>query len=124
MNFRAVVVVGNQAGEAGFGIGKAQEVPEAIRKATERAHRNRIRISLHGTTIPFAVQAKFSASKILLKPAVRGHGMVVGKTMRAFLEVLGVQDIVGKCLGSTNAINVLHATVKALQHFTCEGVEE
>jgi len=118
MNFRALVVTGNQKGEAGFGLGKAQEVPEAIRKATERARKNRIRVPLKGTTIPFAVWAKFSASKILLKPAVRGHGMVVGKTMRAFLEVLGVQDIVGKCLGSTNAVNVLNATVKALQQFT------
>ncbi|MGB9643031.1 MAG: ribosomal protein S5 [Candidatus Ratteibacteria bacterium] len=115
LKFRAVIVCGNQKGEGGFGVGKASEVPEAIRKGRERAYRNRIAISLNGSTIASAVEAKYDASCVILKPASKGHGLVAGKTMRAFLEVMGVRDAVCKVIGSTNTINVLNATYKALK---------
>jgi len=114
LNFRALVVVGNKNGKVGFGIGKAAEVPEAIRKSIEKAKKNMITIPISETTIPFDVSAKFGASQVILKPASKGHGMVAGKTMRAFLEVAGISDITSKCLGSTNPLNVINATVKAL----------
>jgi small subunit ribosomal protein S5 len=114
LNFRALVVVGDGQGKAGFGLGKAGEVPEAIRKATERAKKNMITVLLKETTIPYDVEAKSGASYVILKPAVRGHGMVAGRTMRAFFEVCGITDITCKCLGSTNPLNVIDATVKAL----------
>ncbi|MCM8814865.1 MAG: 30S ribosomal protein S5 [Candidatus Omnitrophica bacterium] len=115
LKFRAIVVCGNQKGEAGFGVGKASEVPEAIRKAREKANKNRISISLKGSTISAAVDAKYDASRVILKPATKGHGLVAGKTMRAFLEVFGVRDAVCKVIGSTSAINVLNATYRALK---------
>lgn len=115
LKFRAVVVCGNQKGQGGFGIGKASEVPEAIRKGRERANRNMISISLNGSTISGIVDAKYDASRVILKPAPKGHGLVAGKTMRAFLEVLGVRDAVCKVIGSTSTINVLNATYKALK---------
>lgn len=89
MKFRAIVVLGDGNGHAGFGVGKALEVPEAIRKATEKANKSKITVQLKETTIPHEISAKFNASRIILKPAVRGHGMVVGKTMRAFLRSSG-----------------------------------
>ncbi len=115
LKFRAIIVCGNQNGEGGFGVGKASEVPEAIRKAREKANKNRIHVSLKGTTIANSVDAKYDASHVILKPAPRGHGLVAGKTMRAFLEVFGIRDAVCKVIGSTNAINVLNATYKALK---------
>jgi len=115
LKFRAVVVCGNQKGEGGFGIGKASEVPEAIRKAREKANKNRISISLKGTTISGIVEGKYDASHVILKPAPKGHGLVAGKTMRAFLEVLGVRDAVCKVIGSTSTINVLNATYNVLK---------
>jgi len=126
LNFRALVVVGDGKGKAGFGIGKAGEVPEAIRKGAEKARKNMITIPLKGTTIPHSVEAKAGASKVILKPASKGHGMVVGKTMRAFLQVAGIYDVTAKCLGSTNPINVINATVKALSKLksTKELVDE
>jgi small subunit ribosomal protein S5 len=114
LNFRALVVVGDGQGRAGFGLGKAGEVPEAIRKATEKAKKEMITIPLKETTIPYDVKAKSGASYVILKPAVKGHGMVAGRTMRAFFEVSGISDITCKCLGSTNPLNVINATVKAL----------
>ncbi|MCK9265709.1 30S ribosomal protein S5 [bacterium] len=114
LNFRALVVVGDKNGQAGFGIGKANEVPEAIRKAIEKAKKSMITVPINETTIPFDVSAKYGASRVILKPASKGHGMVAGKTMRAFLEVAGINDITSKCLGSTNPVNVIGATVKAL----------
>lgn len=115
LNFRAVVVVGDGKGKCGFGVGKAGEVPEAIRKAVEKARRSMIEVPLVGTTIPHDVRAKFGASRVILKPAVKGHGMVAGRTMRALFEVAGIRDITSKCLGSTNPLNVLNATIKALK---------
>ncbi|MBN1444759.1 MAG: 30S ribosomal protein S5 [Candidatus Omnitrophica bacterium] len=114
LNFRALVVVGDGKGNAGFGTGKAGEVPEAIRKAIDRAKKDMINIPLKETTIPYDVTAKYGASTVVLKPAVKGHGMVAGKTMRAFFEASGITDITCKCLGSTNPLNVMNATVKAL----------
>ncbi|MCM8830545.1 MAG: 30S ribosomal protein S5 [Candidatus Omnitrophica bacterium] len=114
LNFRALVVVGNGKGKVGFGIGKASEVPEAIRKATEQARKNMITVPIIETTIPYDIEAKFGASRVIIKPAVRGHGMVAGRAMRAIFEVCGIPDITCKTLGSTNPLNVVNATVKAL----------
>ncbi|MCM8777451.1 MAG: 30S ribosomal protein S5 [Candidatus Omnitrophica bacterium] len=114
LNFRALVVVGDGKGTAGFGTGKAAEVPEAIRKATQQARKNMITIPVKETTIPHEVHAKFGASRVIIKPAVRGHGMVAGRAMRAFFEVCGIADITCKSYGSTNPLNVINATVKAL----------
>ncbi|HOL67088.1 MAG TPA: 30S ribosomal protein S5 [bacterium] len=114
LNFRALVVVGDGCGRAGFGIGKATEVPEAIRKATEKAKKSMIKIPMQETTIPYPVQAKFGPTRVILKPAARGHGLVRGSAMRSFVETAGVRDITGKCLGSTNPVNVIQATVKAV----------
>ena len=83
-----------------------------------------IEVPLKGTTIPHDVESKFGPSKVILKPATRGHGMVAGKTMRAFLDVCGIKDITCKCLGSTNCINVLHATLKALKKIKVKGEED
>lgn len=124
LNFRALVVVGDGKGKAGFGLGKAGEVPEAIRKAIEKAKKSMITIPLKETTIPYDVKAKSGASYVVLKPAVRGHGMVAGRTMRAFFEVCGIADITCKCLGSTNPLNVIDATVKALSKLRDAGVVE
>ncbi|MCM8807257.1 MAG: 30S ribosomal protein S5 [Candidatus Omnitrophica bacterium] len=124
LSFRAVVVVGNGKGKAGFGVGKANEVPEAIRKGIEQARKNMIEVPLKGSTIPHSVESKFGASKVILKPASKGHGMVAGRTIRAFLDVCGIRDIICKCLGSTNPINVLNATVKALQKIKVKGEED
>jgi len=114
LNFRAVVVAGDGKGRAGFGIGKAAEVPEAIRKAIEKARKNMITVPIVDTTIPHEVEAKFGATRVVIKPASRGHGMVAGRAMRAFFEVCGISDITCKTLGSTNPLNVINATVKAL----------
>jgi len=124
LNFRAIVVVGNGKGKCGYGVGKAGEVPEAIRKGVEKARRGMIEIPLSGTTIPHDVRAKSGASRVILKPAVRGHGMVAGRTMRAFFEVAGIKDITSKCIGSTNALNVLSATIKALSILKKKEEEE
>ncbi len=114
LNFRAVVVVGDGKGKCGYGIGKAVEVPDAIKKGVDKARKNMIEIPIVNTTIPHDVTAKSSSSIVILKPAVKGHGMVAGRTMRAIFEVIGIKDITSKCLGSTNALNVLSATIKAL----------
>ncbi len=124
LNFRALVVVGNGQGRAGFGLGKAGEVPEAIRKATEKAKKDMISVPLKETTIPYDVEAKSGASYVMLKPATKGHGMVAGRTMRAFFEVCGIRDITSKCLGSTNPLNVINATVKALSKLRDVGGDE
>ncbi|MCM8769364.1 MAG: 30S ribosomal protein S5 [Candidatus Omnitrophica bacterium] len=121
LNFRALVVVGDGSGRAGFGIGKAAEVPEAIRKATEKAKRSMVTIPMQEATIPHLVQAKFGPTRVILKPASPGHGLVVGSTMRAFFEAAGVRDITGKCLGSTNPVNVIQATLKAVVKLKSSG---
>jgi small subunit ribosomal protein S5 len=113
--FRAVVVVGDQKGRVGVGVGKAREVPDAIRKASDRARKGMVVIPLLGSTIPHAVQADFGAGQVLLKPASPGTGVIAGGGVRAVVEACGVSDILSKSLGSDNILNVVQATFAALQ---------
>jgi small subunit ribosomal protein S5 len=114
-SFSAVVVVGDGAGHVGAGLGKAGEVPEAIRKGVEDAKKNLIRIPMVGTTIPHEVNVEFSASRVMLKPASQGTGVIAGGSVRAVLEAAGVRDILSKVYGSTNPVNVSRATIEALR---------
>lgn len=113
--FRAVVVVGDQKGRVGVGVGKAREVPDAIRKASDRARKAMVAIPLLGTTIPHQVQEDFGAGKVMLKPASPGTGVIAGGGVRAVVEAAGVKDILSKSLGSDNILNVVQATFAALQ---------
>lgn len=113
--FRAVVVVGDQKGRVGVGIGKAREVPDAIRKASDQARKAMVQIPLLNSTIPHEVEANFGAGKVLLKPASPGTGVIAGGGVRAVVEACGVNDILSKSLGSDNILNVVQATFKALQ---------
>jgi len=113
-SFSAVVVVGDGAGHVGVGLGKAGEVPESIRKGVEDAKKNLIRIPMVGTTIPHEVNVEFSASRVMLKPASQGTGVIAGGSVRAVLEAAGVRDILSKVYGSTNPVNVSRATILAL----------
>mgnify|MGYP000692487827 CR=1 FL=1 len=113
--FRAVLVVGDQNGRVGVGVGKAREVPDAIRKASERARKNMISIPLLGTTIPHPVEESFGAGRVLLRPASPGTGVIAGGGVRAVVEACGVKDILSKSLGSDNILNVVQATFTALQ---------
>ncbi len=122
--FRAVVVVGDQKGRVGVGVGKAREVPDAIRKASERARKSMARIPLLGTTIPHAIEADFGAGKVLLKPASPGTGVIAGGGVRAVVEACGIKDLLSKSLGSDNILNVVQATftaLKQLQDFRVEA---
>jgi len=112
--FTALVVVGNKEGIIGYGSGKAKEVPDAIKKAVDDAFKNLVKVNLHGSTIAHDIEIKFNASRILLKPASEGTGVIAGGATRPVLELAGIQDILTKSLGSNNPANVVRATVKAL----------
>jgi small subunit ribosomal protein S5 len=113
-SFRATVVVGDGNGSVGIGTGKAREVPEAIRKGSERARRNMRKIAMTGTTIPHEITTRFSAAEVFLKPASPGTGVIAGGGVRAVVEAAGIHDILTKSKGSSNILNVVKATVKAL----------
>lgn len=113
--FRVVVVVGDNGGRVGCAVGKANEVPEAIRKGLERAKRNMIRVPMVGQTIPHEVHSRHSAAIVMLRPAAPGTGVIAGRGARAVLEAAGVRDILTKSHGSNNVLNVTLATIKALE---------
>lgn len=113
-SFSALVVVGDGKGSVGYGLGKAQEVPEALRKATERARKNMITVPLNEGTLPYEVLGRYGAGRVMLKPASRGTGIIAGGAVRAVMEAVGVSDVLAKAIGTNNKHNVLRAAVEGL----------
>jgi len=115
-SFTALTVVGDGQGKVGFGYGKAREVPAAIQKAMEKARRNMITVDLNGNTLQHPIKGRHAGSKVYMQPASEGTGIIAGGAMRAVLEVTGVQNVLSKAYGSTNPINIVRATVAALEN--------
>jgi small subunit ribosomal protein S5 len=113
-SFTALTVVGDGSGRVGFGRGKAREVPAAIQKAMENARRNMVSVELKGNTLQYPVTARHAGAKVFMQPASEGTGIIAGGAMRAVFEMLGVHNVLAKCIGSTNPVNVVRATLKAL----------
>ena len=115
LSFSALVVVGDQGGHAGFGMGKAREVPMAIRKAIEQAKKNMVKLNLKGSTIPHQVLGSYGSGQVLLKPAPEGTGVIAGGPVRAVIQAVGIPNVLTKSLGSANPHNVVKATMVALR---------
>ncbi|MCZ7592590.1 MAG: 30S ribosomal protein S5 [Kiritimatiellae bacterium] len=114
-SFSALVVVGDRERHVGYALGKANEVADAIRKATESAKRNMFSVTMKDRTIPHEIETRFSGARVFMRPASEGTGVIAGGGMRTVLELAGIRDVLAKSMGSTNALNVVRATVKALQ---------
>ncbi len=121
-HFAAIMIVGDENGHVGYGLGKAAEVPEAIRKGIEDAKKNMITVSLKGTSIPHEILGEFGAGRVMLKPAAKGTGIIAGGTVRAIVEMAGIKDIRTKCLRTNNPTNVVKATFEGLK--ALRNVEE
>jgi len=120
-SFSAIVVVGDGNGKVGYGMGKAQEVPEAIRKGVEKAKKSMVKIPLLESTIPYDVIGRFGSGKVLLKPASEGTGIIAGGAVRAVVETAGIKNILTKCLGSHNPHNLVKATIDGLMQLRSPG---
>lgn len=116
--FSALTVVGDGSGRVGFGTGKAKEVPIAIQKAMESARKNMVDVKLNGSTLQYALTGRHGAAKVHMQPASEGTGIIAGGAMRAVFEVVGVQNVLAKCIGTNNPINVVRATINGLKNMT------